>query len=159
MAKEHPPVAMMPLATARELAKVEAARWTQAHAVLALAASIEDQEVGWQRRVAAAERAGREAEAACEALRAALQTRVAEAEADALQRIEAAASGAQRVEEVAAQTRLDCQAKVDAAQDELIRIGRDQDAAREARAEYAGLLAEVQALRTERDELVAKLTR
>lgn len=156
MAKDKP---TLPLGTAREMARVELDRWTRVLEVLTAAATLEDQQADRARKLEAFARDVEAAHAERDAALATATQRVEEAVTAADLRIATAIADAVAAERERTRVVTGYQAEIDAKQAELTQIGRDEDAARQARAEYAGLLAEVQALRTERDQLVEKLTR
>lgn len=158
-APEPLPTPSMGLASGYELAKVEAARWAHVAELLVLAVRLEDQEGDLQRRLDSIMERRAKADEEADAAVAASDKRAADAELDALRRITDATEEAVRVEEETRAALAHLEAKIHEKQAELVQIGQDHDAAQQARAEHAGLLAEVQALRTERDALIEKLTR
>jgi hypothetical protein len=127
--------------------------------VLTTAATYEDEQGDLERKLAALRTTRETAEAEHrDALeRLATEREAAQARTDAvLARLREEGEAEQAAQTVLLEA---LRMQVADAQAALVQIGRDEDAARQAAAAHAGLLAEVQALRTERDELVARLTR
>ena len=156
-AAAEPEPALLPLATAREAARVEMQRWQHVHSVLRVAATVEETEAEMAKREgdarARAETAEREAD---EAVTAA-QERTRKAEQDSEQRIRKLELDADRATTETNNRLQALETQVSEVQAELIQIERDRtDSAAKAKAEIDKLMVLRDELRSEIEALRQK---
>lgn len=149
---------LMPLASAREAARVEQQRWQHIHDVLAAAASVEETHGISERRIAEAN--DRAAAAEAESTKKVNDAWKAISEAEESKDV--ALEHLRQETEAAAATLRDqletLRRLVTEAQDELVQIERDRDGARaKAEADLAAMQAQLAEARAALDALKAKL--